>query len=37
MPDRVSTGAGTSPLPSDAMGWIIVDMKKDWKTIFPAR
>ncbi len=22
---------------ADAMGWIIVDMKKDWKTVFPAR
>jgi hypothetical protein len=22
---------------ADAMGWIIVDMKKDWKTIFPSK
>jgi phosphoserine phosphatase len=22
---------------ADAMGWIIVDMKKDWKSVFPAR
>ena len=21
---------------ADAMGWIIVDMKQDWKTVFPA-
>ena len=20
---------------ADAMGWIIVDMKKDWKSVFP--
>ncbi len=22
---------------ADAMGWIIVDMKKDWKSVLPAR
>ncbi len=22
---------------ADAMGWIIVDMKKDWKTVFPSK
>ena len=22
---------------ADAMGWIIVDMKKEWKTVFPSK
>jgi len=22
---------------ADAMGWIIVNMKKDWKKVFPAK